>query len=205
MIVLDLEQGSDEWLAARAGIPTASMFSSIITPTGKSSTSREGYMRQLAGEWLIGGPDPDAFAGNYWMKRGSELEGDARSFYEFMTDNKVDEVGIVYMDESKLFSCSPDGLVGEDGGWENKTPKLTTHVGYLEKGELPATYKAQVQGSMWITGRKWWDFMSYHPDTEPMIVRVERDDEFIGKLSNLMYEFLNDLAKVKEKIAGYRL
>jgi hypothetical protein len=36
---------------------------------------------------------------------------------------------------------------------------------------------------MWITDRKWWDFMSYHPDMKPFVVRVERDEEFITQLA----------------------
>lgn len=205
MIILDCEQGSDEWLAARAGVPSASMFSSIITPSGASSTARKDYLRQLAGEWLIGKPDPDAYSGSYWMKRGQELEPQARSFYEFWVEEKVNQVGFIYKNALRQVGCSPDGLVGDKGGWENKTPKLTTHIGYLENGIVPAIYKAQIQGCMWITDREWWDFMSFHPDTEPLVIRVERDDEFISKLETLVKEFLTDLNLLKNKIERFKL
>lgn len=205
MIILEAEQGSLEWHQARLGIPTASRFSDIITPAGAKSKSAEGYMKELAGEWLMGKPDPDNDFESYWMKRGKELEPQARALYSLMRDIEVTECGFVYKDALRQIGCSPDGLIGEDGGWENKTPKMTTHVGYLLSGIMPAIYRPQVQGSMWITGREWWDFQSFHPETEPMIFRVLRDVNFITKLETIMKEFLIDLTMMKHKLERYKL
>jgi hypothetical protein len=36
---------------------------------------------------------------------------------------------------------------------------------------------------MWITDRDWCDFLAYHPDMTLLLVRVERDQEFIDKLA----------------------
>jgi len=83
-ILTDLEQGSDEWLAARLGIPTASNFSKLITSTGKKSTQLDGYARTLAAETLMGKPEEGFKSG--WMDRGTELEPMARAWYEFQTD-----------------------------------------------------------------------------------------------------------------------
>jgi hypothetical protein len=204
VIVLDVEQGSPEWLQARLTIPTASMFKNIITPTGKASTG-EGYLKQLCSEWLIGQPDPDGFAGNYWTDRGTRLEPEARALYTFLTDNEVTQVGLCYKDAMRRYSASPDGLVGEDGGWECKCPKLETHQDYLIDGGFPIAYKPQVQGCMWITGRKHWDFMSYHPLTEPLIVRVHRDETYIKNLEKFMGLFLAKLKLMKDKVESYKL
>ena len=78
--------------------------------------------------------------------------------------------------------CSPDGLVGEDGGIEGKCPNPATHPSYLELVDTPPSeYRWQVQGSMLVTGRPWWDFVSYHPDfpdeLQLHVVRVKRDEE----------------------------
>lgn len=205
MIILEAEQGSLEWHQARLGIPTASRFSDIITPAGAKSKSAEGYMKELAGEWLMGKPDPDENFESYWMKRGKTLEPEARALYSLMTDYPVCEAGFIYKDALRQVGCSPDGLVRDDGGWENKTPKMTTHVGYLLGGVMPGLYRPQVQGSMWVTGRKWWDFMSFHPDTEPLIVRVKRDEDYIAKLEALMKSFLIDLTMMKKKLEIYKL
>lgn len=204
MIVLDVEQGTPEWLQARIGIPTASMFKNIITATGLISKG-DGYRKQLVSEWLIGQPDPDGFAGNYWTDRGTRLEPEARAMYCFLKDVEVREVGLCYKDAMRQFSGSPDGLVGEDGGWECKCPKLVTHMEYLMAGVFPKEYKPQVQGNLWITGRKWWDFMSYHPLTEPLIVRVERDEAYIKKLETYMKAFLSDLNFMKKKVEKFKL
>ena len=205
MIILEAEQGSLEWHQARLGIPTASEFSKIITPSGTPSTSQKEYIKQLAGEWLMGKPDTDEQFESYWMKRGKVLEPQARALYSFLRDEEITECGFVYKDALRQVGCSPDGLIGTEGGWENKTPKMTTHVGYLLGGVMPGLYRPQVQGSMWVTGRKWWDFMSFHPDTEPLIVRVKRDEDYIAKLEALMKSFLIDLTMMKKKLEIYKL
>ena len=77
---------------------------------------------------------------------------------------------------------SPDGLVGADGGLEIKCPAPSTHVKYLRDGKLPVAYKQQVMGCLWITGRSWWDFVSYHESMPALLIRVERDEDYIKAL-----------------------
>ena len=182
MIVLDdLEQGSEAWHAARLGLPTASNFKKLFTATGKASTSAETYFYELLAERLTGKPSSEFTS--EWMVRGTELEPEARATYEFIHDTQVEQIGFVYLDDRRHVGCSPDGLVGPDGLVEFKAPKASTHVKYLLAGKVPSDYVPQVQGQLWITGRKWCDFMSYHPDCDPLIVRVERDDKYITALS----------------------
>lgn len=180
MRVSNHTQGSDEWLESRLGRPTASNFGKLITPTGKPSASAEGYINELIAQ-RITGEIPEFFKSEA-MERGNELEPHAKASYEFTEDVEVVEVGLCLHDE---FECgaSPDGLIGEDGGIEIKCPLPHTHVAYLRAGEVPSKYIPQIQGCMWITGREWWDFMSYHPAMEDLIVRVHRDEAYIKKLS----------------------
>lgn len=199
MLVEMIEQGSPEWFEARIGIPTASCFDKILSPTGKPSTQAGAYMNKLLAEWLTGKPtNSDS---NEWMLRGSELEADARKLYEFSTDVEVGQVGIVYKDESRLVSCSPDGLT-PDGGLEIKAPAPHTHVEYLLAGKIPTKYIPQVQGSMYITGRPHWDFMSYHPEMTPLIIRVERDEAYIKLLDSSLTGFIEKMLVKREKLAG---
>lgn len=179
MRCIDCEQGSDEWIAARLGIPSASMYGKIITTQGKWSTQADTYINQLVAEKLTGEQTP--FYQNEHMARGTELEPDARKMYEFIKDVEVQEVGFCLHDTLEA-GASPDGLIGEDGGLEIKCPAPATHVEYLRGGKLPSKYKQQVMGCLWITGREWWDFMSYHPSMKPLIVRVERDEDYIAEL-----------------------
>lgn len=179
MRCIDCEQGSDEWISARLGIPSASMYGKIITTQGKWSTQADTYINQLVAEKLTGEQTP--FYQNEHMARGTELEPDARKMYEFIKDVEVQEVGFCLHDTLEA-GASPDGLIGENGGLEIKCPAPATHVEYLRGGKLPSKYKQQVMGCLWITGREWWDFMSYHPSMKPLIVRVERDEDYIAEL-----------------------
>ena len=179
MRIIECEQGTPEWLQARLGIPSASSYSKLVTTTGKSSAQAEAYINQLVAERITG--EATVFHVTEPMARGVELEPEARFRYEMETGNLVRQVGFL-MHDTLQAGASPDGLVGENGGLEIKCPSPATHVEYLRDGNLPSKYIQQVQGCLWISGRDWWDFMSYHPKMEPLIVRVFRDEEFIKAL-----------------------
>lgn len=175
------EQGTPEWLKSRLGCPSGSGFDKLITAAGKPSTQAEGYINQLIAEILTG--ETTYVHVNEAMQRGTELEPMAREFYELMSGNTVNETGFCLHDTLQC-GVSPDGLIGEDGGLEIKCPQPSTHVAYRRAGILPTKYKQQVMGCMWITGRQWWDFMSYHESMPALIVRVERDDDYIALLAD---------------------
>jgi hypothetical protein len=181
MIISPHEQGTDAWLAARLGKPSASCFSKLITMTGKPSSSADGYINLLLAERLTGKSEPHYTSEA--MILGTEREPEARADYEFSTGNKVDQFGFI-LDDSESYGCSPDGLIGDDGGLEVKCPAQTTQAGYWrDKQSGVKKYYQQIQGCMWVTGRKWWDFFSYHPDMPHVLVRVKRDQDYIDKLS----------------------
>lgn len=181
MRVNNHEQGSAEWLESRLGRPTASNFSKIITPTGKLSSSVDGYINELVAQKITG--EIPEFYKSEAMERGNELEPAAKALYEFTRDVEVVEVGLCLHDTLEC-GVSPDGLIDEDGGIEIKCPLPHTHVGYLKDGKVPTKYIPQIQGCLWITEREWWDFMSYHPSMEDLIVRVYRDEAYIKKLAD---------------------
>jgi hypothetical protein len=198
MIVLDCVQGTETWLQGRIGRPTASGFDKIITPGGKASTQATAYMMKLAGEWLIGKPAESHTTD--FMARGTELEPMARDAYSFLRDVDVEQVGLVYLDERRTVACSPDGLVKVNGGFEAKCPTIGVHVEYILGKGLPDKYKPQVQGNLWICGREWWDFLSFHPDAPPFLYRVNRDEKYIGTLSGMVLEFVDKLEGIKHQL-----
>lgn len=198
MTVLEVQQGTQEWMDARAGIPTASNFDKIITSKGEPSKQREKYLYTLAAERVVG-KSMESYQ-NDAMTRGVEMEAEARALYEILNDCTVQEVGLCFQNEQKLVGASPDGLVGEDGGVEIKCPLSHTHVGYLLDGKLPSEYFQQVQGQLYVTGRKWVDFISYYPGLKTLIVRVQRDEKFILALEANLMIFLDDLNAVAERI-----
>lgn len=201
MKILDLEQGTIEWLQARLGCPSGSGFSKLITSSGTPSSSAETYINQLIAECITG--ESTFVQKTEWMERGNELEPIARMNYELETDREVTEVGFC-MHDTLHCGVSPDGLIGDDGGIEIKCPAPSTHVKYLRKGKLPSEYKAQVQGCLWITERKWWDFMSFHPQMPNLLIRVYRDDEYINQLERLVTHACQiiekEVADIKEKL-----
>ena len=126
MIVHDVPQNSDDWLALRAGKPTASSFSKLVTSAGTESKSMPEYAISLAGELYAGKP-LDAFEGNKWTERGHELEDAARAKYEMMRDIDAVQIGFV-TDYDLRYGCSPDSLIADDGMLEIKCLKAENHI-----------------------------------------------------------------------------
>jgi hypothetical protein len=198
MKIIDVAQRSPEWIAARLGLPTASRFSKILTPTGQLSKQSIDYAYELVAEWLIGQPCDNERS--QFMDRGTELEPDAIDYYEFEKNIDVQRVGFCTTDDG-LIGCSPDGLVGEDGGLEIKCPSAKVQIAnILNEAAFVADHKCQVQGCLYVTGRQWWHLMSYHPTLPCPIIRVERDEDYIGKLHFALAEFTKQLIEMKEKI-----
>lgn len=192
MIRVKGAQGSAQWVTARCGIPTASRFGQIITPA-KLTPSKQAaaYMHELLAEWAFG--EPVEMESTPMMDRGSELEDAARKSYEFTRGVTVEEVGLCLSDDGEI-GCSPDGLIGANGGLEIKTPGIKNHIKYmLCPDALVTDYRLQVHGSLWVCRRQWWDVMSHNPLLPDVVVRVERDDEIAGKINEALVDFLGCL------------
>lgn len=193
--IIECLQNSPEWFEARRGIPTASEFQCLLA----KSTERKGrktYLYDLAGEILSGVVAPSYSNGH--MERGKEWEDEARNWYAFATDADLKPVGFVRNDEFRA-GCSPDCLIGEDGGLEIKTRLPRLQLELLESGELPSENKAQVQGCLWITGREWWDYVSYSKGIKPFKIRVYRDEPYIERLQAEVASFNAELRALVER------
>ena len=202
MIELDHIQGSDAWHKARTGIPTASHFAKLITAkTLKLSAEADKYENRLIHERLTGNPCDD-FGGTKWIERGKELEGDAVQLYEMQTGLDVRHVGLI-LNDGRTFGASPDGLVGDDRGLELKCPKPETHIGYMIDPEsLYLEYKPQIQGGIFVSGRKLWDAVSYHPDHALAKFTVEPDKEYQDALAAALVQLEKNIAEKIAKIRG---
>lgn len=194
-VIYTCEQGTDEWLAARAGKITASMFSTALgrlKRCGSMTKQAESYAHQVAHERIAGYALGDVF--NTWqMQRGTELEWEARAGYEVKTGGLVGESGLIAT-EDDVFGYSADGLVGVDGLIEIKTPSSPTVISNLIINKDFSEYMHQMQGGMWITGRKWCDLIIYAPQLASIskdlnVYRIERDDDFIEEMEQGLLEF----------------
>jgi len=175
MKVIDCEQGSEQWLDLHRGRPTASVFKRIVTPKQwKYATGADSLINELIHSHYTGDLGSDILTPD--MVNGVLREDEARRYYEFDKGEAVEQVGFCMTDDER-FGASPDGFVGDDGGIELKNPKATTHLGWLREGGVPAEHLPQVHGCLWVTGRKWWDFMSYCLPYPTILVRVEWDEK----------------------------
>ena len=199
MIVHNCKQTDKEWFAIRMGKPSASEFHKILKPSNLCvSDQREKYLYDLCEERLEVRKD---FYKSRYMERGQEMEEEARNYYAFDNDLEPQQIGFI-TDDDERYGCSPDFLIDDSGGGEIKCPKLITHKKYKDSNKLPSTYKLQVLGGLLVTGREWWDFMSYFPGTKPYVFRAYAS-EYKNELSTLKVAlslFCDDLDKLEKEM-----
>lgn len=197
--VFNCEQGSPEWFACRAGIPTASQFATVMASGrgGADSKTRRKYMLTLAGE-ILTGTVQDGYS-NAHMERGSAMEPDARNAYALIHGAELVQVGFCRRGDA---GASPDSLIGDDGLLEIKTKLPHLQIECLIDGVMPAEHVKQVQGQLWITGRKWCDFVSYWPGLPLFCIRVPRNEALIQEISDQVFYFNKELAAMVATIRG---
>ena len=187
-------QRSPEWFAARCGKVTGSAVSDVLAKVKVGeSTGRVNYRAQLVVERITGSPAGGDYT-NAAMQRGTDLEPFARAAYEVATGLLALECGFWHNDD---VGASPDGLIDDDGLLEIKCPSLATHFGYLKAGGVPSKYISQIQMQLYVTGRKWCDFVSFCPEYPEhlrlLVVRCNRDDVYIANMIVEIAKFLGEV------------
>jgi hypothetical protein len=196
--IFDCEQNSAAWNACRAGVPTSSEFSTVMAKgkSGGDSLMRRKYLHKLAAERLTGAV-VQTWAGNADTERGHAQEQEACDLYAFLRDAQPEKVGFL---RRGPVGCSPDRFVGADGLLEIKTRAPHLQIELLEAGAMPPEHRAQVQGQLWISGRKWLDFVSYCPGLPPFIARIEREPVYMAEIAKAVTAFLADLDALTARI-----
>lgn len=194
MILIECEQGSQEWLQARAGVITGSEFRTACDRlrNGNRSTGSIRYAAEVAIERISGEPFGERFQ-TWAMRRGKEMEPIARMEYESRTGYVASESGIVLSDDRK-FGYSTDGLVDDIGLIEIKCLLDPERLIAIWRDHDLSDYMHQMQGGLWLTGRKWVDFVMYAPQLAPVGKqlyhrRIMRDEKFILLLERELQEF----------------
>jgi hypothetical protein len=193
-------------------------MSKVITPTGKLSSQWEKLAIRLAGECVKPNELP-AFIGNIHTDRGHELEPVARDWFAEWSKLDVRTVGFVTKSNNPVLGCSPDALIFDEGelgtdengdsyyvvepkpicGVEIKCPLIENHALYHYEGGVPEQYRAQVHGSMVVTGlREWW-FVSYNEGTEPF-THLQTWDEYTDKVAEALDEFVTKYAPIRSEV-----
>lgn len=211
-----IDQRTEAWFAERAGKITASRMHDVMLERDREpfkSGPRKGqpkpppkaltdYAYQLAAERLTGRPRKQIKAAA--LQWGQDVEPAAVAAYQAETGEIVQLSGFVAHPALPFVGASPDFLVGSDGGGEIKSPESSeVHLETLLTG-LPPEHIEQIQGGLWVTGRQWWDFVSFHPDFPPhlrlYVQRVPRDDNYIQRLETACLQMEADVQAILSEI-----
>lgn len=191
-------QGTDEWLAARRGRITGSQFrvTRDRLKNGEYTSKAKLYAMDTARE-RVGGKAADVYV-NAAMRFGTEQEPLARVAYEDKTGHLVEEVGFAYTTDGK-FGVSVDGLVDSDGMVEIKTMVSSDTLFKAVVDADHSEYIDQINGAMWLLGRKWCDLILWAPDLpagQLTVVRINRKESDIEALED-------DLVKFERMVSDY--
>lgn len=187
----ELEQGTEEWLAARCGILTASTIGQLITPK-TVKTANNDYSRALTtalvAERVTGHVEPIIPSRD--MERGTLDEPYARDAYAEFKGVEVQEVGFMVREfDGDGLGYSPDGLVGDDGLIEIKSRRQKKHLATILADEVPLENMAQIQTGLLVSGRAWCDYVSYCGGMPLWPKRVYPDPRWAGAILAALAQF----------------
>ncbi len=198
-------QYSDEYDRLKLGLPTSSNFKQLFTkpsdrfPGGQPSKQWLRLARHCIAERLLK-RKVETFT-SYHMERGLEAEPEAAAWYGWDRGIEPELIGFITTDDGKI-GCSPDRLVGDDGLLEIKCPLPETQVKYLTEPNAEYEHWPQLQGQLYVSGRQWVDLLAWRRDMDRIVIRVERDEDYILKLEwqlrNLCHYIDSVMAKIQQ-------
>lgn len=202
-MIHDFDQRSDAWKAIRVGrLGSSNAAEMVATIKSGEAAARRNLRVRLTLERIVGRSLERDFVSQA-MQDGMDREADGLALYEAVSGEVVSRVGYIAHD-TLLAGFSPDGLIGDTGFVECKSPIPSTHLGYLTTGKVPTDYYQQLVHGFWISGRQWCDWISYQPDfPEPLrlkIVRVERNELEIGDYDAKARTFLGECDREVERV-----
>lgn len=198
-----LEQGTLEWLEARAGSLGASQVADALATTKSGwGASRANVRAQLVRERLTGKPT-ETFC-SAAMQRGKDLEPQARAMYAFQTGYEVAEEAIIRHPSIDGAHCSPDGLCGSNGMLEIKCCGDARHFEVLQGDKPEDRYVKQCLWQMACTERAWVDLAYFNPDwpaeMQMVIHRIERDDDALSEMEKEVTAFLKEVSEAEAEL-----
>lgn len=206
MQIINCTQGSIEWHQVRAGCITASMFGDVCNTlkNGDYSAKAKQYAFRLAVERISGNLLEENKFETFEMRRGRELEPEARYAHEQEIGEMVEQVGFIKTDDG-LFGASLDGMIGADGISEYKcfiSPVSLMPI--LLDGDI-SDCEYQIQGGLWLSGKKWCDFCLYAPALKQIKrdftrFRTERNDNFIAEMEIKLLKFNELVCQYEQKL-----
>lgn len=206
--IIECEQRSPEWYAARVGRLTGSRAPHMMAKIQKGEAAARRNLRVGMGLERITKKSYERAFSARTTQQGIEFEPQAISAYEAMTGNIVERTGFLSCD-SIMAGCSLDGHVsGFKGIVEAKCPESATHYGYLKTKQIPEDYRWQCIHNMWVSNAEWCDFISFDPnfpeDLQFLCVRIERDEKVIAAYADDATRFLAEVVVEAKEIEKLR-
>lgn len=199
MKLVQVIQGTPEWLHVRTGRITASRMGDVMAKRLRGNDEmacRRDYRMELVCERLTGR------AAEHYVSRemewGTEHEQFARAAYEVACGEIVDQVGFIIHPTMDWSGASPDSMVGANGGLEIKAPKTATHLEWMMAGVVPKEHEPQMMWNIACGEREWWDFLSFDPrlpeGLRTFVCRLHRDEKRIAEMEYEAMQFNEEIA-----------
>jgi len=179
--VLDLEQGTEEWLDWRHSGIGASDASTVMGDNRFQSPSELLYEKRNKIN-----TEP-----NEKMRLGMSLEPEARDLYIQKTGMLVEPLCLQSKEYSWLIA-SMDGIT-DDYGHIVEIKCGRSAYWQANKDTVPSYYYGQLQHQLMITGLDSVDYWCYWPGHEGILQTVTRDEPYIRRLLRAEKEFIEKL------------
>lgn len=200
-------QHTGQWWNDRTGCLTSSRMASALARKKDKSWAKEAddLAKEILAERLTGDIVPHYETAE--MRRGTQMEPVARERYCVETGNIVRLCGFIKHPTIEFCGVSPDGLVDDDGLWEGKCPKTTTHLTYLANKVPPSDYEPQMLLQLAATRRGYVDFTSFDDRLKErklqlFVVRFEPKPALIAEIEEKACEFLRVVNNLFDKLNG---
>lgn len=197
--VIDAPQRSAAWFQARVGRLCGSRAKDMLATIQKGEAAVRRELRiQLVVERLTNLPAESDYI-NDDMRRGIELEPDARMAFQIATGLLVRETG--FLSHATLaLGCSLDGDIEDFREIvELKVPRSATHWRYLREGSAPSEHAAQILHNLYVSGAEACWFCSFDPRFPPslqtFVCRVERNEQAIAEYAEKAQRFLDEVQR----------
>jgi len=188
----DIVQNSDEWFEIKLGKFSASTCADLLM--AKNTKGYINLIDKIIEERLTRLPsESKAWTGNRFTDMGHEREPLAAADYELRNFAELELIGVIELDDWVL--CSPDRLIGDNGLYQAKCPIFNTQRQYLKTQKIPGNYFKQMQFELYVSGRDYNIFNSYHPYLPAVDIRVERDEVVIAEIKE-------SLKQAKEEVTN---
>jgi len=205
--IIQVEQGSDEWLDLRRTRITASRLADVCA---KPDTKRYQKYRQEKVLELLGHKAVEETP--EWASHGKENEPRALAGYDYKYEQEIEHNIFLISNKYDWLAASPDLMhtPDYDAGGEVKCRALYKNYRQFRqmaehfKGNyrcIPPADRHQVQGSIWLTGFSYWWYINYYigDDLEGGMtqkihrVAVPRNQQLIDKMEERCLIFMKDV------------